>query len=85
MRAVRSAHRQKVMELPSGPEELKIATVDTPDPLESHSRGSQKLTVLDEGLRAREPPVDSCHVQGALPILTLPGMKHSTAVACEGL
>lgn len=46
---------------------------------------AQKLTVLDEGLRPREPPMDSCHVQGALPILTLTGMKQSSALACESL
>lgn len=29
------------------------------------------LTVLNEGLRAREPAVDGCHVQGAFAIFTL--------------
>lgn len=41
MRAVSSAQSQKFMELHSGSEQLKIATVDMPDVLESHSRGTE--------------------------------------------
>lgn len=41
MRAVSAAQSQKFMELPSGSEELKVATVDMPDLLESHSRGRE--------------------------------------------
>lgn len=38
---------------------------------------AQKLTVLNEGLRPREPPMDSCHVQRAFPILTLTETKQN--------
>lgn len=33
------------------------------------------LTVLDERLRACEPAVDGCHVQGAFAIFTLKGKR----------
>lgn len=38
----------------------------------------QKLTVLNESLRPREPPMDSCHVQRALPILTLTEIRQKS-------
>lgn len=34
-----------------------------------------ELTVLNNGLRARKPPMNGCHVQGSLSIFTL---KEST-------
>lgn len=72
------------MKLPSGSEELKVATVDFLISWRAIPE-AEKLTILDEGLRPREPPMDSCHVQGALPILTLTGMKQSSGSAREGL
>lgn len=47
---------------------------------------AQKLTILNEGLRPREPPMDSCHVQWTLPILTLTETNHkSNYLACKAV
>lgn len=36
-----------------------------------------ELTILNNGLRARKPPMNGCHVQGSLSIFTLKESKNN--------
>lgn len=42
-----------------------------------------KLTVLNDRLRARKPPMNSCHVQGSLSIFTLKQSTNNTVTCVQ--
>ena len=48
--------------------------------LSSEAEFVEELTILDDCLGSRKPPVDGCHVEGSLAVFTLESKKNMVGV-----